>query len=89
MATRMTQLDRWARALAVSNDTDAIAALNALASRLAEMAHMTLRVRATLQHAPDADITAALKEANLTAIRLYGATNLVRQKFEAHERGGQ
>jgi hypothetical protein len=89
MATRITQSDRWARVLAVSNDAAAIAALNSLASRLEDMAHLTLQVRVTLRHAPDAEITAAVKDAHRAGINLYGSTNLVRQKFEAHERGGR
>lgn len=86
---RSKELDRWARVLAVSNDTDAITELTGLREKLGDMALWALRVRVTLRNCPDPELLVMAREAAQDAVDLWIALGLVQRRFEAHERGGQ
>lgn len=85
--SRPTELDRWARVLAVSNDNEALTELDRLHERLKGMAYLLLRIEVTLRDAPDLDLLEAVRQGREDAINLWAAVGVVKRKFRAHERG--
>jgi len=82
------ELDRWAKVLGVTNDTEALAELGQLRKRLVNLAIASMGVERALANAPDPELTAALSIGHDTGLELWSRVKGLELKFVAHERGG-